>query len=182
MMQNVLSILVQNQPGVLVRVVSMFSRRGFNIDSLTVGVTQDTEYSRMTVVVKGNKAFIDQVVKQVSKLEEVVTVQVLPPQTSVTRGMGLIKVAAGDKRGEIFKLADIFRAAVVDVSNTTVTMEITGDEDKINALVEVLAPYGILEFIRTGLIGLARGENTIYEHNQENENEERENDDKENVL
>ena len=181
-MLNVLSILVQNQPGVLVRVAGMFSRRGFNIDSLTVGVTQDTEYSRMTVAVRGNKAFIEQVRKQVSKLEEVVTVQVLPPHTSVTRSMGLIKVNTGDKRSEIFKLADIFRAAVVDVSNATVTMEITGDDEKINALVEVLNPYGVQEVIRTGLIGLERGENTIYEQNKINKHEERENNDNENVL
>ena len=181
-MQNVLSILVQNQPGVLVRVAGMFSRRGFNIDSLTVGETQEAGFSRMTVAVQGNGAFVNQVVKQVSKLEEVVTVQVLPPQTSVTRGMGLIKVTAGDKRAEIFKLADIFRAAVVDVGAATVTLEITGDEDKINALLEVLNPYGVLEFIRTGLVGLARGENTIYGNTSENENEESDNDGKENVL
>jgi len=162
----VLSILVQNQPGVLVRVAGMFSRRGFNIDSLTVGVTQDPEYSRITAAVCGDQSVVDQVTKQLEKLVEVVAVQSLSQTSSVTRGMALLKVRAGDKRTEVLKLAEVFRANVVDVQETTLTLEITGDEDKINALADLLVPYGLLEMIRTGLIGLARGENTIYQYEE----------------
>jgi len=161
--KQVLSILVQNQPGVLVRVVSMFSRRGFNIDSLTVGTTQVPEYSRITVVVYGNEAIITQVVKQLSKLVEVLAVRILLPEGSVTRGMALIKINAGERRTDVLKLAEVFRASVIDLKEQTLTLEITGDEDKIDAFTEVLQPYGILEMIRTGLVGLARGTTTIYE-------------------
>jgi acetolactate synthase-1/3 small subunit len=162
--KHVLSILVHNQPGVLVRVAGMFSRRGFNIHSLAVGITEDPQYSRITVVVGGDDGILDQVIKQLDKLVEVVAIQLLPPETAVRRGMAILKVAAGDKRSEVLKLAEIFRAGVVDVSENTVTFEVTGDEDKINALAEVLAPYGILELVRTGLIGVARGDNTIHQY------------------
>ena len=162
--KHVLSILVHNQPGVLVRTAGMFSRRGFNIHSLAVGTTQDTDYSRITVVVCGDDGILDQVIKQLDKLVEVVAIQVLPAESAVRRGMAIIKVAAGDKRGELLKLAEVFRAGVVDVSEQTVTFEVTGDEEKINAFAEVLAPYGILELVRTGLIGVARGDNTIYQY------------------
>lgn len=161
-MKQVLSILVQNQPGVLVRVASMFSRRGFNIDSLTVGVTQNPEYSRMTVVIYGNEAVISQVVKQLVKLVEVLAVQILPPDDAVTRGMALVKVSTGSRRSEVLKLAEVFRANVVDLKEETLTLEITGDESKIHAFTDVLKPYGILEMIRTGLVGLERGTNIMY--------------------
>lgn len=167
-MKYVLSILVHNQPGVLMRVAGMFSRRGFNIHSLAVGTTQDQDYSRMTVVVCGDEGIVDQVFKQLEKLVEVVAVQILPPEAAVRRGMAMIKVAAGEKRGEVIKLADVFRAAVVDVSENTVTLEVTGDDEKINALAEVLVPYGILEIVRTGLIGLIRGEETIHLNERSN--------------
>lgn len=162
-MRHVLSILVNNQPGVLGRVAGMFSRRGFNIDSLAVGTTHDPKYSRITVVVCGDNGILDQVIKQLDKLVEVVAIQLLPPESAVRRGMAILKVAAGEKRGEVLKLAEVFRASVVDVSEQTVTLEVTGDEEKINALAEVMVPFGILELVRTGLIGLARGENTIYQ-------------------
>jgi acetolactate synthase-1/3 small subunit len=141
----------------------MFSRRGFNIDSLAVGTTHDPKYSRITVVVCGDNGILDQVIKQLDKLVEVVAIQLLPPESAVRRGMAILKVAAGEKRGEVLKLAEVFRASVVDVSEQTVTLEVTGDEEKINALAEVMVPFGILELVRTGLIGLARGENTIYQ-------------------
>jgi acetolactate synthase-1/3 small subunit len=163
---NVLSVLVHNQPGVLVRVAGMFSRRGFNIDSLTVGVTQDPEFSRITVAVSGNQAFIDQVKKQIEKLVEVVAVQILPLNHSVVRGLALLKVKAGDNRSEVLKLAEVFRANVVDISGSTVTLEVTGEDSKISALAELLIPYGLLETIQTGLVALERGENTIYEHEE----------------
>ncbi|HWR41882.1 MAG TPA: acetolactate synthase small subunit [Sporomusa sp.] len=169
MQPSVLSVLVHNQPGVLVRVAGMFSRRGFNIDSLTVGVTQDPEFSRITVAVCGNQAFIDQVKKQIEKLVEVVAVQILPLNHSVVRGLALLKVKAGDNRSEILKLAEVFRANVVDISGSTVTLEVTGEESKITALAELLAPYGLLETIQTGLVALERGENTIYQY-EEREN------------
>lgn len=161
-MKHVLSVLVDNQPGVLVRVAGMFSRRGFNIDSLAVGVTHKPEYSRMTVVVTGDQSIVDQVIKQLSKLIEVISVQVLDAKSSVTRGMAMVKVNAGDRRSEILKLAEIFRANVVDISDPTLTMEITGDEDKIKAFIELLTPYGIEEVVSAGVIGLKRGSSTIY--------------------
>ncbi|WP_371364351.1 Putative acetolactate synthase small subunit [Sporomusa rhizae] len=166
MQSNVLSVLVHNQPGVLVRVAGMFSRRGFNIDSLTVGVTQNPEFSRITVAVNGNQAFIDQVKKQIEKLVEVVAVQILPLDHSVVRGMALIKVKAGENRAEILKLAEVFRANVIDISGSSVTLEVTGEDSKLNALTEVLAPYGLLETIQTGLVALERGENTIYQYEE----------------
>jgi acetolactate synthase I/III small subunit len=169
--KHVLSILVYNQPGVLVRVAGMFSRRGFNIHSLAVGTTYDPKYSRITVVVCGDDGILDQVIKQLEKLVEVVAIQILQPDAAVRRGMAIIKIAAGEKRSEVIKLADVFRASVVDVSEHTVTFEITGDEDKINAFAEVLAPYGILELVRTGLVGMARGDNTIHQYERRYFNE-----------
>jgi len=166
--KHVLSVLVQNQPGVLVRVAGMFARRDFNIDSLAVGVTQLPEYSRMTVVVHGDQAIVNQMIKQLEKLVEVVAVQILPYQSSVSRGLALLKVNAdGDTRTEILKVTEIFRAKVVDAQKTTLILEITGDDEKIDAFVELLAPYGILEIIRTGLIGLERGDHTIYKKCEE---------------
>lgn len=162
-MKHVLSVLVENQPGVLVRVAGMFSRRGFNIDSLAVGVTHKPEYSRMTVVVTGDQTVVDQVIKQLSKLVEVISVQMLDSKSSVTRGMAMIKVNAGEHRSDILKLAEIFRANVIDISEPTVTIEITGDEEKIKAFTELLVPYGIEEVVSTGLIGLKRGSSTIYQ-------------------
>jgi len=163
-LKQVLSILVHNQPGVLVRVAGMFSRRGFNIDSLAVGTTHNPDFSRITVVVCGDDSVVDQVTKQLGKLVEVVAIQLLPPDNAVRRGMAMIKIAAGEKRSEVLKLAEVFRAGVVDVSENTVTLEVTGDEEKINAFAEVLSPYGVLELVRTGMIGLARGENTIHQY------------------
>jgi len=150
------------------RVAGMFSRRGYNIHSLAVGTTQDPDYSRITVVVCGDDGILDQVLKQLDKLVEVVAVQVLPPDSAVRRGMAMFKIAAGEKRGEVIKLADVFRAAIVDVSENTVTLEVTGDDEKISALAEILVPYGILELVRTGLIGLVRGEETIYQNGRRN--------------
>lgn len=169
-MRHVLSVLVQNQPGVLVRVASMFSRREFNIDSLSVGVTESPEYSRMTVVVHGDESIISQMIKQLEKLLEVVAVQLLDAVSAVNRGMTLIKVKAEDaNRLEILKVAEIFRAKVIDVQATTLILEITGDDEKVDAFTRLLSPYGILETIRTGLIGLERGDHTIYKQCEERE-------------
>ena len=161
-MKHVLSVYVENQPGVLVRVASMFSRREFNIDSLSVGVTQSPEFSRITVVVHGEANLIEQMIKQLEKMPIVKAVQRLDSETAVTRGMTMIKVLADeDKRLDVLQLAELFRAHVVDVQTTTLIFEITGNDEKVTAFLRLLKPYGILEVIRTGLIALERGENTI---------------------
>ena len=161
-MKHVLSIYVENQPGVLVRVAGMFSRREFNIDSLSVGVTQSPDYSRITVVVHGDGNLIEQMIKQLEKMPVVKSVQRLDSETAVTRGMTMIKILADeDKRLDVLKLAELFRAHVVDVQSTTLIFEITGNDEKVTAFLRLLKPYGILEVIRTGLIALERGENTI---------------------
>lgn len=161
-MKHVLSVYVENQPGVLVRVASMFSRREFNIDSLSVGVTQSPQYSRITVVVHGEGNLIEQMIKQLEKMPIVKAVQRLDSEIAVTRGMTMIKVLADeDKRLDVLKLAELFRAHVIDVQTTTLIFEITGNDEKVTAFLRLLKPYGILEVIRTGLIALERGENTI---------------------
>lgn len=168
-MKHVLSVYVENQPGVLVRVASMFSRREFNIDSLSVGVTQSPEFSRITVVVHGDAGLIEQMIKQLEKMPVVRAVQRLDASIAVTRGMTMIKVRADDtNRLDVLKMAELFRAHVIDVRPTTLIFEITGDDEKVTAFMRLLAPYGILEVIRTGLIALERGENTIdnYEKNR----------------
>ncbi|MBQ8682379.1 MAG: acetolactate synthase small subunit [Selenomonadales bacterium] len=169
-MKYVLSVLVKNEPGVLVRVASMFGRRNFNIDSLAVGVTQHPDYSRMTVVVHGDENIVEQMIKQLEKLIEVVAVELLPQKTSVQRGMALLKVKADrDTRIEILKMAEIFRAKVVDTSRDAFVFEVTGSDEKIDGFIEQLEVYGILETIRTGLISLERGSHTIYEKQKEND-------------
>lgn len=160
-MKQVLSILVRNQPGVLMRVAGLFSRRGFNIDSLAVGITEKPAFSRMTVGLYGNEATVEQVKKQLEKLAEVEEVRLLPAEAMVSRGMALVKVDAGEKRMEILKLAEIFRASVLDVGTKTLVFEITGADDKIRAFAEALAPYGILELVQTGVVALERGESAM---------------------
>lgn len=160
-MKKVLSIVVRNQPGVLMRVAGMFSRRGFNIDSLAVGMTHDKKFSRMTVTVDDDEATINQIIKQVEKLIEVEDVRLLSPETQLSRGMALIKVAANGNRMEILKLAEVFRASVIDVGETVVIFEITGVERKIKAFIDVMRPYGILEMVQTGVVAIERGENCL---------------------
>lgn len=167
-MKHILSVLVENQPGVLVRVASMFSRREFNIDSLSVGVTQSPEFSRITVVVRGDMSLVEQMIKQLEKMPVVSAVQRLDSASAVTRGMTMIKVSANDTtRLDVLKMAELFRARVVDVQPANLIFEITGDDEKVTAFTRLLAPYGILEIIRTGLIALERGDNTINDYHQE---------------
>ena len=169
-MKHVLSVYVENQPGVLVRVASMFSRREFNIDSLSVGVTQSPEFSRITVVVHGDSNLIEQMIKQLEKMPIVRAVQRLDSANAVTRGMTMIKVLADDNnRLDVLKMAELFRAHVVDVQATNLIFEITGNDEKVTAFLRILEPYGVKEVIRTGLIALERGENTITDYKQENE-------------
>lgn len=153
-----LSVLVANKPGVLSRVSSLFSRRGYNIDSLTVGVTENPEISRMTIVVHGDEHVIEQVTKQLNKLIDTIKVVDISAQDAVDRELALLKVAADAKtRSEIIQIVDIFRAKIVDVSAKSIIIEITGSGDKIDALEELMRPFGIKEMVRTGKVALVRG-------------------------
>lgn len=154
----VLSALAQNHAGVLSRIAGLFSRRGYNIDSFTSSETTDPEVSRMTIVVRGDDAILEQIQKQLEKLVEVIAVHRLNPDLSVFRELALIKVRANEeKRTGIMQIADIFRARIVDVSSETLAVEVTGDQGKIDGLIEHLKPYGILELARTGLSAIQRG-------------------------
>jgi len=157
MEKHVLSLLVDNQPGVLSRIAGLFSGRGFNIESLCVAETMDPLVSRITVVTKGNEAILEQIQKQLNKLINVIKVIDLTNVESVNREMMLIKVTAKtDHRAEILRIVDIFRCKVVDVGIQHYTIEVTGDEGKLNALLNLLRPLGIKEIARTGAIALAR--------------------------
>lgn len=158
MSRHVLSVLVTNHSGVLSRVAGLFSRRGYNIDSLSVGVTENEDYSRMTIVTKCDDLIIEQITKQLDKLVDVLHIKELKTEAAVYRELVLVKVnTTGDNRASIIQIADIFRAKIVDVSNESVTIEITGDESKVNALIELVEPYGVKEIVRTGLAALERG-------------------------
>ncbi len=162
MKRYILSVLVENQSGVLSRVSGLFSRRGYNIDSLSVGETEDPGISRMTIVVRGDSYILEQIKKQLNKLIDVIKVIELNKDKSVFRELMLIKVNAKENsRASIIEIVDIFRANVVDVSNETLTVEMTGDEDKIEAFVSLMKPYGIREIVRTGLTALERGSKEI---------------------
>ena len=154
----VLSVLVENKAGVLSRVSGLFSRRGYNIDSLTVCETSNPQQSRMTIVVRGDEYILEQIQKQVAKLVEVISIMKCEGKTSVEREMALIKVKAeANNRGTIIETADIYNTRIVDVSVESVIIEITGSEDKIGSLLRLLEPYGILEYVKTGLTVLERG-------------------------
>ncbi len=155
---HTLSVLVANKPGVLTHVSGLFSRRGYNIDSLTVGVTENPDISRMTIVVHGDEQVIEQVTKQLNKLIDVIKVVDISPQESVDRELALLKVNADtDRRAEIIEIVNIFRAKIVDVSAKSLIIEVTGSTDKINALEELMRPFGIKEMVRTGKVALVRG-------------------------
>ena len=158
MNQRVLSMLVDNTSGVLSRVAGLFSRRGYNIDSLTVGVTADPRYSRMTVVVNGDEQILDQIEKQLNKLEDVVDIKRLEPDSSVCRELLLVKVLCNEQnRQNIISIADIFRAKIVDVSIESLVIELVGSQSKLSAFLRMLKDVEILELARTGLTGLSRG-------------------------
>ena len=158
MRHAVFSILVENSAGVLSRVAGLFSRRGYNIDSLTVGETTDPKVSRMTVTVTGDDDVLEQIEKQLSKLIDVKEVVELPAETSVCRELVLVKVECDTtRRQEIIAISDIFRANIVDVSTESVIIELTGAQSKLNAFIELLNGFKITELARTGITGLARG-------------------------
>ncbi len=165
MKKMVLSILVDNTAGVLSRVSGLFSRRGYNIDSLTVGVTQDPLYSRMTVVVNGDDQILEQIGKQLLKLEDVREVRELLPEESVCRELILVKVLASiEERQAVIAVADIFRAKIVDVAIESLMIELTGNQAKIDAFIKLLEGFTIKEMVRTGITGLARGSGDIADY------------------
>ena len=157
--KHVLSLLVENKPGVLARIAGLFARRGFNIDSLAVGPTQDPAVSRVTLTVDGASHPIDQVTKQLHKLVNVIKIRDLEPQETVARELALLKISSsdGDVRAQIMQYADIFRGKVVDVSKRSVTIEVTGTDDKIEAFEDMVRPFGLIEMVRTGEIAVSRG-------------------------
>ena len=156
--QHTITALVENRPGVLARVAGLFARRGFNIESLAVSITEDSSVSRMTIVVYGDERTLDQIQKQLNKLVEVIKVYDYADAVAVDRELALIKVnAPTDKRAEIMQMCDIFRAKIIDLSDRTLTIEITGPVAKLDAFQNLLRPYGIRELARTGKITLPRG-------------------------
>ena len=158
-MKHVISALVQNEPGVLAHVAGMFAARGFNIDSLVVGRAEDPGQSRMTIVVVGDDRVLEQVRKQLGKIVTVVKVRDFSDVDYVERDLMLIRVhSAPEKRGEIVQLADVFRGHVIDVARASVTVELSGTEDKLEAFIDLVRPYGIRELARTGIIAMQRGE------------------------
>ncbi len=157
-MKHTLAVLVENNPGVLARVAGLFSRRGFNIDSLAVGRTDNPSVSRMTIVVEGDDRYLEQVSKQLHKLVDVIKISDITRDAYVDRELVLIKVSAdAAKRAEIMQLVDIFRARIVDVGPKTLTIEVTGNDGKITAFEDSLRPFGIKELVRTGKIAVLRG-------------------------
>ncbi len=155
MPKQILSVLVENKPGVLARVSSMFARRGFNIHSLAVGPAADPEFSMMTVVVEDEN--LEQVLKQLRKLVNTIKVTELNPQDSIEREVMLVRVAAdASQRGELLEAAGVFKARAVDVGTTSITFEITGTPDKVDDFLELMRPYGLIELAKSGWIALAR--------------------------
>lgn len=168
MHKKVFQLLVDNTSGVLSRISGLFSRRGYNIESITAGVTADPSITRITIVALGDDEILDQIEKQVAKLVDVRDIRELKPESSVYRELALIKVkASAEQRQGVISVVDIFRAKVVDVGNESLTVEITGNQDKIEAFLNLLNGYEILELARTGIAGLGRGvDNVVYFENK----------------
>ncbi|MHB8918831.1 MAG: acetolactate synthase small subunit [Desulfocucumaceae bacterium] len=162
-MKHTLAVLVLNKPGVLARISGLISRRVFNIESIAASSTEEPDITRITIVVQGDDQILDQVVKQLSKLVDVIKIQELPwGKESIERELALIKVKAiTNSRSEIVDIVNIFRANIVEVNRETIVIEMTGDEQKINALCAVLEEHGIVEIVRTGIIAMSRKPNPI---------------------
>ena len=157
-MKHTLSILVENKPGVLTRVAGLFARRAFNIESLAVGLSEDPRLSCITIVIDGDEHPVDQVTKQLHKLINVVKIRDLQPDNSVSAELVLVRVAGeGDKRTEALQIAEIFKAKIVDVDRKALTLRVVGTTDKVEALLEMLQPLGVLEVVRTGSVAMGRG-------------------------
>jgi acetolactate synthase-1/3 small subunit len=158
-MRHIISAIVENKPGVLAHISGLFAGRGFNIDSLAVGETEDPARSRMTVVARGDDAVLEQIRKQLGKIVDVIKVSDFSDSQCVERDLTLLKVAAkAEKRGEVFEIVEVFRGKVVDIGPRHLTLEISGPEKKVEAFIDLMKPYGIREVVRTGLIAMARGE------------------------
>ena len=156
-MKHTISILVENKPGVLARIAGLFSGRGYNIDSLSVGETQDPTVSRMTIVAHGDDAVLEQITKQLNKLIDIIKVQDFAKKDFVDRELVLVKVnCTPQNKSEIMQTVDVFRAKIIDVSLNALTVEITGAERKVDAFVNLIRPYGIKEIVRTGKVAIAR--------------------------
>jgi len=164
MSRHTLSVLVENQPGVLARIAGLFSRRGFNIDSLAVGPTEHSAVSRMTIVVNVEESPLEQVTKQLNKLVEVIKVVELDPAASVNRELLLVKVKAdAGSRGQVLELVQVFRAKVVDVATDALTIQIVGNQGKLADFLRVLEPYGVRELVQSGVVAIGRGSRSITE-------------------
>lgn len=164
----IIAILVSNTSGVLTRVSGMFTRRGFNIDSLTVGETESSEFSRITVTFRGDEPTKEQIVKQLAKLYDVKEIEVLDSHETVSRELLLIKVKnTSETRQDILAAVDIFRSKIIDYSTDTLCCELTGESSKIQAFIELLKPFGIMEMCRTGIVALERGTNCLKSHGNE---------------
>ncbi len=156
---HIIAALVENRPGVLHRIAGLFSRRGFNIESIAVGVTEREDVSRMTIVARGDERVLEQIEKQLNKQVDVIKVSDLDRDNSVVRELCLVKVGAQNEQSKLLLMnyAEVFRAKIVDVNTNTLTFEITGDQQKVEALVELLRPHGIREMARTGTVAMVRG-------------------------
>lgn len=162
MRTQVFSLLVENTPGVTSHISGLFSRRGYNIDSFSSGVTQNPKFTRITVVSTGDEQILEQIEKQLAKLEDVIDIKVLEPDNSVTRELILLKVQANDhQRQDILSIAGIFRANIIDVSEDSMIIEVTGTQNKLDAFVKLMEKYRILELARTGASGLSRGSENV---------------------
>ena len=161
-MKHIIAVIVENKSGVLTRIAGLFSRRSFNIDSLSVGATDNPEYSRMTITVQGDRDVLEQVIKQLSKLINVIRVSELDPAESLERELAVIKVSVDrENRSEIMQIVNIFRARIIDVSQRSMIIEVTGDEEKVDAIIQLLRQFGIKELARTGKVSMIRGARVI---------------------
>ena len=161
-MKHNIAVIVENKSGVLTRIAGLFSRRSFNIDSLSVGTTDNPEYSRMTITVQGDRDVLEQGIKQLSKLINVIRVTELDPSESLERELAVIKVSVDrENRSEIMQIVNIFRARIIDVSQRSMIIEVTGDEEKVEAIIQLLRQFGIKELARTGKVSMIRGARVI---------------------
>jgi acetolactate synthase-1/3 small subunit len=164
MSRHTLSVLVENKPGVLARIAGLFSRRGFNIDSLAVGPTEHPEVSRMTIVVNVEDSPLEQVTKQLNKLVEVIKIVELDPEASVSRELLLVKIRAdATTRGQVLEIVQLFRAKVVDVATDAVTVQVVGNQGKLEDFLRVVEPFGVRELVQSGMVAIGRGSRSITE-------------------
>jgi acetolactate synthase-1/3 small subunit len=162
--RHTLSVLVENKPGVLARIAGLFSRRGFNIDSLAVGPTEHPEVSRMTIVVNVEDSPLEQVTKQLNKLVEVLKIVELDPAASVSRELLLVKVKAdASTRGQVLEVVQLFKAKVVDVATDAVTVQVVGNQDKLDDFLRIIEPFGVRELVQSGMVAIGRGSRSISE-------------------